>query len=92
MLLTTALIRKKLKSEKRKIMKECKDGMLAGEKGEGTRIEKKKQRRSEKRKEKLVGECGRIVLARRISLQNKSLFERKNSNRKRSFDGCILYL
>lgn len=56
MLLITALIRKKLKSEERKIMKECKDGMIAAEEGKGNRIERKKQRKSEKRKEKLVRE------------------------------------
>ena len=81
-----------MKSEERKIMKECKDGTLVGEKGEGNRIEKKKQRKSEKRKEKLVRECGSMVIARRISLQNKSLFERKSSSRRRSLDGCIFVL
>ena len=56
--------------------------VLLLEKDHLNRIEKKKLRRSAKRKEKLVSD-GRMVLARKISLQNRSLFERKSSNKRK---------
>ena len=56
--------------------------VLLLEKDHLNRIEKKKLRRSAKRKEKLVSD-GRMVLARKISLQNRTLFERKSSNKRK---------